>query len=256
MDTKSLKAKLTDLSPWHFKIEVKDGIYTSDYNKRAISVVDPTNLETLIRKIHPKGLDGKRFLDIGCNGGGYVFLANKMGADYAYGFDIRDHWINQAKFLRDDVFKLSKRKVDFAVHHLSDLNKNKPFDFVVFKGVFYHVPNPIGDLQKVCELTTEDGVILLDTAGSKNAPDNCMEAFFERPSALMAGVDKLAWLPGSPKVVEHIFHWLGFKETRVIFCKDYAKQPDRIRMRIIAARNKKALRIFDRKMAKRAAEAK
>ncbi len=247
-----LEKKLRELGPWHFKVPVGNDKFTSDYNEMHMkNLVDPFIMKRLFTDLYPKGLSGKSFLDIGCNGGGYCILANQMGAKYAYGFDIRDLWINQANFLRDEIFKISPKKVHFDVAHVHDLEKSKKrYDLTLFKGVLYHIPDPIHAIKTLADITDE--IMIIDTAGSVAAPDNCMQIFFEKPTAIMAGVDNMAWLPGSPKVVEHILHWAGFKETRVASRKVYPARPHMERFRVIAARTKKALKAYDRRIAKKA----
>lgn len=248
-----LKKQLIDLGPWHFKIKIDENQFTSDYNIQNISIVDPNNITNLFKRIYPNGkLDGKTFLDVGCNGGGYCFVAHSRGAKFAYGFDVRDHWVNQANFLRKNIFKLSKKSVNFEVKHLEDLPENKKFDFTLFKGVFYHLPDPIQSLKKLCSITNE--IIVIDTAGSIEAPDNCLELYFEKPGALMNGVDNLAWLPGGPQVVCNMLKWLGFKETR-IWNQDNVYQPNGydkkfMRFRVIGARSKNLLNRYDRVVAR------
>ena len=247
--TKTQKKALLDLGPWHFKIKVSDTEYTTDFNTTKISLIDPSNLTNLLRRIYPQGrLDGKTFLDAGCNGGGYCMTAFSRGAKEVFGFDVRDHWINQANYLRDHIFKYPKSKVKFKTTHLEDLSEDKKYDVTLFKGVLYHLPDPIAAIKKLCTVTNE--VMIIDTAGSVNAPENCLELYFEKPGALMNGVDNLAWLPGGPKVVGDMCHWMGFKEYRVIN-QDNVYQPNGyttkfMRFRIIAARHQRYLNRYDR----------
>ena len=253
MSDERIVKKLIDLEPWHFKIKVDDDRFTSDFNIQNISIIDPNQLGNLLRKIYPEGrLDGKSFLDVGCNGGGYCFVAHSKGAKEVYGFDVRDHWIDQANFLKKEVFKIESDKVKFEVKHLEDLPEDKKYDFTLFKGVFYHLPDPIAALKKLCTITND--IIVVDTAGSVDAPDNCLELYFEKPNALMNGVDNLAWLPGGPQVVCNMLKWLGFSETR-IWNQDNVYQPNGydkkfMRFRVIGARSKRTLKRYDRIMEK------
>ncbi len=254
---KEIEKRLSELEPWHFTMPIGNSKSTTDFNTRKMSLIDPYSIKKLFKLIYPEGrLDGKRFLDVGCNGGGYCFVANELGAEYVYGFDIRQHWIDQAKFLRDKVFKISSDKIKFNVDHLDKLSDKETFDFTLFKGVFYHIPDPILSMKILCGITKE--IIVIDTAGSVDAPPNTMELYFENPNALMNGVDNLAWLPGGPEVVQNLLKWCGFTESRVI------KQPEvyqpngharkMMRFRVIGARNPKSLRRFDRIMERRKQE--
>src|SRR5262245_36679216 len=103
-----IEAALRDLAPWHFAIEVMPGIKTVDYNKDSygdidldkVGVINPYEMSPLLQDILPDGgIAGRTFLDVGCNGGGYCFVAHELGAQACYGFDVREHWIRQAEFI-------------------------------------------------------------------------------------------------------------------------------------------------------------
>jgi 23S rRNA G2069 N7-methylase RlmK/C1962 C5-methylase RlmI len=78
-----------------------------------MKLVNPSDLRPLLERLYPNGLDGKRFLDCACNAGGYSLLASDLGA-YSFGFDVRDHWIEQARFLKRHFGK-SDEQVRFEV---------------------------------------------------------------------------------------------------------------------------------------------
>lgn len=246
-----LLEQLRDLAPWHFDIEVADGVRTSDGNREyyknqdheGVSVVNPFEMESLLMRIYPGGLTGKRFLDVGCNSGGYCFVAKKLGATSAFGFDVRDHWIRQANFLKKNL-NASLSGVEFRVMHLSDLDASRSTDITLFKGVFYHVPDPIYDLRTLCDLTAE--IMILDTMTDSTIPEHCLGSSQESLTHLMSGVDGLHWLPGGPKAVEGIFRWAGFPELRQVNWQRRVRGRHRGRMRLIAARSAVLLEAFDR----------
>ena len=217
--SKETENKLKKLAPWHFKFEVGDGIFTTDFNSSRMSTVDPFNLRKLYKRLYPKGMAGKSFLDIGCNGGGYCFLAHQEGARDIYGFEVRDHWIDQCKFLRDSIYKINPQELNFQIDDL--MNINREFDFVMFKGVLYHLANPLSALEKVAEITQE--YCLIDTAGSIDAPDDTMQIYFEK-DGLMAGNESISWLPGSGKLIGKYLDYVGFKSWKILMEKPY---PDR-----------------------------
>jgi hypothetical protein len=84
-------------------MEVAPGVRTVDGNNGAdahgsVPLINPVELRPLLERLYPSGLAGKRFLDCACNAGGYSFVANELGAT-CFGFDVRAHWIEQARFL-------------------------------------------------------------------------------------------------------------------------------------------------------------
>lgn len=243
----SLQLKdLQALAPWHMKIPLTANLSTSDGNildsEQNISVIDLGDMEIYFKKIFPEGLVGKSFLDIGCNAGGYCFIANQLGASFTHGFDVREHWINQAQFVQQH-FQIPDEKMRFEVQHLDKfLLSTKKYDVTLFKGVLYHLPFPIKALVDLCHMTND--VIIVDTATRNDISKNCFALAFEGTTPLMSGVDRLAWYPSGPEVIESILKWAGFPYTLVTknikstFNKDkrFVRRKNLGRMRILAAK--------------------
>ena len=188
--------------------------------------------------------------DIGCNAGGYCFVANEMGASYTYGFDVRKKWIDQCMLLRDEVYKVDPEKMHFEIAHIHKLKTMvKQFDVTLFKGVLYHIPDVIESLKTVCDMTKD--VLILNTAGSADVSKNCMKVYFEDPNASMAGIDKMAWLPGSTDLLKRILASLGFKHSRVYQDIIYPARPHVKRVGLIATRKKGMLNRYDRVRARK-----
>jgi SAM-dependent methyltransferase len=246
-----LRSAVEALQPWHFDVQLTDTLSTADGNTRApedapISVVKPRELRPLLRKIYPRGLSGKSFLDVGCNGGGYCIEAKRLGADYAFGFDARKHWIDQAEFLKR---QLSLTGIDFqhAAMHEADLSRD--FDICLFKGIFYHLPDPVHALDQVCAITRE--IIVVDTATDGARGEKLMRLNPEGKEHLMTGVHALAWWPSGPDLIAEILARFGFATTREVFWKPLKKGGARERAgrcRIVAARSADLLQSFPEKI--------
>ena len=246
-----LERKISELGPWHFKMKIEEtGKFTTDYHpsnvkKKVRNVVNPNTITHLLKSISPAIVKNKTFMDIGCNGGGYCFIANKLGARYTYGFDVRKQWIDQCQFLRDDVFKIDPKKMHFEVAHIHDLkNRNDQFDVTLFKGVLYHIPDVIESLKTVCDMTKD--ILILNTAGSNEAGKDCMKVFFENPNSSMAGIDNMAWLPGSADQLQRLLSSFGFKHSRVFMNIIYPARPHLKRVGLVAVRDEKMLKRYDR----------
>lgn len=230
--------QLRELAPWHFDMPVGEGLRTADGNdllNERPNAVDPKKIGKVLTHIYPDGLVGKRFLDVACNGGGYSLLARDLGAEHVLGFDVREHWIRQANFLRDhlpgnrEVIRFEQCDLLKADGLLGD----ERFDICLFKGIFYHLPDPVHALSLVTKRVDEVLVFDTDTAIGEN--DGCLKMYIEGVENPMSGVHQLAWLPTGPKVMEGILHWLGFPYVQLLFWK---QPPGRRhgRMRMIAAR--------------------
>src|SRR5688500_8684696 len=108
MDTEALRAEIARLAPWHYDIEVAPGVRTGERQPAGAwpaelgtpNVIRPARgFAILAGEVWPEGLQGRSFLDCACNAGGNVFAAKANGAGRCLGFDAREHWIAQARFL-------------------------------------------------------------------------------------------------------------------------------------------------------------
>jgi tRNA (mo5U34)-methyltransferase len=231
--------QLRALAPWHFDIPVGNGLKTGNGNDQLDeqpTLANPKKIGKLISAIYPEGLHGKSFLDVACNGGGYSLLARDLGAERVLGFDVREHWITQARFLLDNL-PGRKDVVRFEQHDLLEMDNllgEERFDICLFKGIFYHLPDPVSNLKMVASRTDE--VLILDTETAVGEKDGCLRLYMEGVENHMSGVHRLAWLPTGPEVIKDILHWMGFPATQLVFWKQPAGRP-RGRLRIVAARN-------------------
>jgi tRNA (mo5U34)-methyltransferase len=237
---RTLLERVRALAPWHMNVALAPDVRTIDGNRGSrdepgISAINPVELRPLLEQLYPNGLAGKRFIDCACNGGGYSLLASDLGA-YAFGFDVRQHWIAQAQFLKQH-FGRSDEQVRFEVCDLLDVHErlgSERFDICLFKGIFYHLPDPVAGLKIVADRTDE--VLIVDTAVAKDCEDGFLKLVSEGVEQPMSGVHHLAWHPTGPKVLSEILGWLGFKATCVVYWRRRHDRP-RDRIRIVGARD-------------------
>lgn len=240
MVDEELRAEAERLSPWHFNVRLTDTLATGDANVNRpegapISLIDPEEIRPLLAAIYPKGLSGRTFLDAGCNGGGYCVVAKRLGADYAFGFDARQHWIDQANFLKRT---LNLNGIDFEQAPLHEVNLSRDYDICLFKGIFYHLPDPVNALEKICSVSRE--VVIVDTETDGTRGEYLMRLNPEGVRHLMTGVHGLAWWPSGPDLIAEILARFGFGESREVFWTPVRKAGKRERggrCRIVAARN-------------------
>jgi hypothetical protein len=259
LDDTRLIEEILKLGPWHLDVEVAPGVTTrawmdaglEDQFEPGDSHFDSpgAGFKDLISKLYPAGLEGRTVLDCACNCGGYLFWARECGAGRCFGFDVREHWIRQARFLREH--RTGAEDIDFQVLDLYDVPKLalEPFDVTIFKGIFYHLPEPVGGLRIAADLTRE--LLFLDTATCTGREDGAMVAEFERRDLLMSGVHGLAWRPTGPKVLEGILGFLGFEATQVITWVPET-QPGWGRLTMLAARSPALLAPISERLAERA----
>jgi tRNA (mo5U34)-methyltransferase len=240
--SEELLEQVRALAPWHMDIaltpHLRTGAGNPDSPERAehsIALINPLELRPLLERLYPNGLGGMRFLDCACNAGGYSLLASDLGA-YSFGFDVRDHWIDQARFLKRHFGK-SDEQLRFEVCDLLEVDErlgDERFDICLFKGIFYHLPDPIAALKRVADRTDE--VLILDTEVARGHEDGFLKLVSENVDNPMSGVHHLAWQPTGPIVLARILEWLGFHAGVVPWRQDSSgRTPGRIR--IIGARN-------------------
>jgi tRNA (mo5U34)-methyltransferase len=248
MDDEALRAEIVRLGPWHHDVEVAPGVRTGEPPPPGVEypaelgrpeVFAPEiHFDWLIGNLFEQGFAGRSFLDCGCNGGGYLYSAKKHGAGRVMGFDVREHWIEQARFLGRH---LPSEGVETAVCDLADLGARRPdpFDVTLFNGLFYHLPDPMAGLRIAADLTKE--LIIVNTATIPREGDALVLAP-ESKVQIMSGVHGLAWLPTNEKVVAAILAWCGFPHWRISFENEGFVKGWR-RVEILAARE---ARVFDR----------
>lgn len=245
--------QLRDMAPWHFDIALGDEIGTLDGNRAKfgrqiddwpVGVVDPKELEPLLLSLYPEGLKGKRFLDVACNGGGYSIVAKQLGADYALGFDARDHWVNQAKYC---AAALGLQGIDFRVDGAHTFTSDEQFDLTLFKGIFYHLADPVSVMRRIADVTRE--VVIVDTATGGGERGDLRMTFKaeDKPAHLMTGVELIAWWPSGPDLIAELLKRMGFPATREVYWKRKRTRSGfgGGRCRVVAARSDALLAAYD-----------
>jgi 2-polyprenyl-3-methyl-5-hydroxy-6-metoxy-1,4-benzoquinol methylase len=255
--TASLRASIMRLAPWHLDVAVTPELSTSISREGPnavtadgefpVSFISPgENWKALVRSIYPEGLGGRSVLDCACNCGGYSLWMRELGAGRCLGFDVRERWIEQALFLRDARNEPS-HELDFASFGLDDLPHRGlgEFDISLFKGILYHLPDPIHGLQLVAERTKE--LMVVNTAARSDVQDGFLAMAPESVVHPMSGVHELAWYPTGPRVLTRALESLGFPANRCIFWnRQQLGQPPGIgRLEIWSARNEDVFAHFD-----------
>jgi SAM-dependent methyltransferase len=241
-DLEFLKAELERLGPWHIEVEVVPGLTTAvardERRDGGLAFKPPKKRFTrLLSRIYPNGLEGRSVLDCACNCGAFSFFAKELGAGPCLGFDAREHWIEQARFLAANRAAPTDG-MRFEVCELDELPKlaSEPADLTIFNGIFYHLPDPVAGLKIAADLTRE--LLILNTSTALGYPDGVLVAASEGPDHPLSGVHGLNWFPSGPRVVIAILAWMGFPAAR---CTNWRAG----RTEVIAARDAGTLAAFD-----------
>lgn len=238
-----LREEIIRLGPWHFDIEVADGLSTrvsleappGTYPESfgPVGLQDNrAHFQDRLRALYPGGLDGRAVLDCACNGGAYLFWAREVGAGRCFGSDVREHWIRQARFLKKH--RPEGDAIRFEVMDICDLPalELEPFDITIFTGVFYHLADPVTGVKIAADLTNE--VMFFDSATYWGREDDSLVMGHEGTDELMLGVHGLNWIPAGPAVIDRILRWAGFTDTQVM--RWFQTGPDRGRLGMLASK--------------------
>lgn len=245
-DETALIEEIRALRPWHQNIRISDTLQVIDafddderqrVNNQNISLHNiGERFPEKVRLIYPEGLQGKRFLDCACNAGAYCYWARELGAEQVFGFDVREHWIRQAEFLRRHRSVAPVDRMTFRVCDLMELPRQDtgPADLTLFKGIFYHLADPIRGLKIAADLTRE--VLWFNSARRFIDNNDSLVCLFENPGNLMSGVHALSWMPSGPAVIAKMLFWLGFQDIYHVRSWTYPDRPGYGRMEMLAAR--------------------
>ena len=242
-----LRDEVIRLGPWHVDIEITPEVSTEAFLDAPPGTYDEDlgvvhfhrpheGFLRRMRRIFPSGMAGKRLLDCACNCGYFLFWSKELGAGECVGFDAREHWIRQARFLAEHRTQPTDG-MRFEVCDLYDLPGLDVgrFDVTLFNGIFYHLPNPVTGLKLAADLTDE--LLILNTATMAGRPDGALVAGRESPTKLMSGLYGLNWFPTGPRVLTRVLQWLGFPEVRCSAWREPLNQREGLgRIELLAAR--------------------
>jgi tRNA (mo5U34)-methyltransferase len=242
-----LREEIVRLGPWHIDIEVTPEVSTSAFldappgtypdSLGKVNFHDPR--EGFLRRLgrlFPRGLEGRSVLDCACNCGAYLFYAKEAGAGRCVGFDLREHWVDQARFLaRHRQAPTDDMRFEVAdLYDLPNLGLGR-FDVTLFLGIFYHLPDVVTGLKAAADVTGE--ALVVNTATFAGRPDGLLVAERESPTKLMSGGYGLCWFPTGPGVLAAILGWLGFPEVRCSVWRHAPRQRAALdRLEVIGAR--------------------
>lgn len=222
-DVAFLEQEILRLGPWHHEVELAPDLSTRHWLEKGDAdapFFDPAKtLRDGLMRFFPSGLQGRSLLDCACNCGGFLFAARDAGAGRCFGFDVRQHWIDQAEFLRASRAAPGDG-IAFEVLDLYELPAKglEPFDITLFNGILYHLPDPVGGLRIAADLTRE--VMVVNTQTAVGYPDGLMRVGREDTEGGLSGVYGLKFAPTGPSTIDTILRWAGFVETRVAWIRE------------------------------------
>ncbi|MCW2981921.1 MAG: methyltransferase protein [Solirubrobacterales bacterium] len=146
------EAAIAKQAKWHHRIEVAPGVTTPGLQ----------DTPALLGQIGmPEDLTGMRVLDIGARDGFFTFEAEKRGAaevvaldnepPHHTGFAIAAELLgSKATYVTENVYALDQERFG-------------RFDLVLFLGVIYHLRHPLLALDRIHDVTADEGLMLIET---------------------------------------------------------------------------------------------
>jgi tRNA (mo5U34)-methyltransferase len=140
---------------WFHRFEFDNGVVAHG--------VDPSHFKTQYLGL-PESFDGLTVLDIGTYEGHYAFEAARRGAADVLA---ADHWVwtwpgstarSNFEFVREHL-ALPVRDVVLRVEDLTPEAVGGTYDVVLFLGVLYHAPDPLGYLRRVHAVTRQYALV-------------------------------------------------------------------------------------------------
>jgi tRNA (mo5U34)-methyltransferase len=135
----------------------------------------------LVRALDQIEFRGKSVLDIGCWDGLWSFEAEKRGATEVVATDD----VRQRHFSSDPTFQLVRKILGSRAKYYSDVSVydvgrlvEKPFDVVLFLGVYYHLKHPLLALSRLRKVTKDGGLIVVE--GETTLSDRSSADFYYR----------------------------------------------------------------------------
>jgi tRNA (mo5U34)-methyltransferase len=249
LSDEELKAEIIRLGPWHHIVHVRGDITTGvsegvEYSAEfgTVSVLDwRRDFVGKLLSVYPNGLEGRSLLDCSCNCGECLFWAKEIGGGECFGSDVREHWINQAKFLLQHR-EGPRDGIQIEVLDVYDLPQRglEPFDVVLHHGLFYHLPDPIQGLKVAADLTKD--LLVLNTATRSDLPDGLLSVASEGTEAVLSGVYGLNWFPTGPDVLVAMLRWMGFVDFHLRWWRKEVSPPGHGRLELFASKLPDGLR--------------
>lgn len=195
-DVEALRREVESIRWWH-TIDLGNGVVTPGEG----------GSPALLERMHmPADLTGKSVLDIGTFDGFFAFEAERRGAERVVavdhrvppGFRIAHRALGSGvEFREADVMTLSREELGV-------------FDVVFFLGVIYHLPDPMGALERVREVTGE--LMICETEGALSWLEEPAVQFVGSEAALRDSALNW-WYPNMPALVA-MTQAAGFRDVR------------------------------------------
>ena len=135
---------------WYQRIQLPGGLETPGKidSKQRLQFLDDAIFE------------GQSVLDVGCNSGFYSFWAKEKGADRVVGIDLDEQRLYQARALS----AIQAYDIEFYNQKLDGARELGQFDIVLCFAVLTEIPDLLGSLNEIAQLTRKRAYVELELA--------------------------------------------------------------------------------------------
>lgn len=145
---------------WMYEFDLGNGLKTPLLAEELRSIHE-TRQQMVFQEIdrqYPRGLKGKRCLDVACNEGYFSHLLYQRGAEVT-GIDIRPSNIERALAIRD-WYGFDQGRMKFELRDFFDFpTPREGYEIVLCLGFLYYIKNPMLAIRKLRQLARRLGVI-------------------------------------------------------------------------------------------------
>ncbi len=145
------------VGPFHHDIELPGGVLTAPETYRMRFFEEAFWPSVL--NLTGGTLQGKSVLDVGCNCGGFSFLAKRYGAAKVVGIDVRKSHISQADVLKNALGMSDITFICSDIKSYAEHIDEGYFDVVLLMGVMYHFSDPIGEFEAIARIAKQHIVV-------------------------------------------------------------------------------------------------
>ena len=171
----SLRERVEAEPYWFMRMDLGDGIITPGWS-------DPTH-DKLPWFGLPEVLTGQRVLDVGCAERFFSFEAERRGAAQVVSLDFDPECVKRFALCAEALGSSNRARV-MSVYDL-DPAELGTFDLVMFFGLLYHLPDPLGGMEKVAAMAS--GTLLVQSWTIETSTMRDIPLARLRPHGLMSG---------------------------------------------------------------------
>ena len=203
---------------WWHSIDLGRGVVTPGSKGAGAPGGPHAFMQAELESLALPDLHGKTVLDIGALNGYYSFAAERLGASRVVALDYPE-WAGdptppgRAGF--DVARKILKSRVEPVLGDLMDIDLAAlgRFDVVLFMGVLYHLPDPLGGMRRLAELTSGLAVIESHAMSASSGDEHALLEFF--PGSELNN-DPTNWFVPNIAAIDGLARAAGFASTRTI----------------------------------------